>query len=90
MRAHCPSLPGARPAKPVPPFPNGSRVVLKCCPSSHPGVVTGFQRGKILVRWPDLNFLGKHKPGALTWAGQAKEIEVTHGQTTIKQKCRSQ
>jgi hypothetical protein len=61
-------LPGEKPVKPLAaPFPVGSRVVMKSCPSE-PGIVKGQSRGRILVRWDDLDYLGKHNPESLTLA----------------------
>ncbi len=46
-------------------FPPGTPVRLRCCPHGMPGTVAGAKRGRILVDWPDLGFLGSHPPASL-------------------------
>lgn len=64
------SLPSLR--IPVPPtrleqlFPKGSRVLLKACPDAPAGIVTGHESTRVLVSWPEPNYLGHHRAEALT------------------------
>jgi len=70
-KGHFVTLPGSKPALPESsPFPTGSTVYLKRCPSP-PGIVRGVTRAKVLVFWPDLKFTGKHPADALVLAGPA-------------------
>lgn len=48
-------------------FPLHSRVLLKSCPHGHgeTGTVIGFDRGKVLVCFLDLNLTGRHSPERL-------------------------
>ena len=72
MKRSQPKLPVYRdaPAPPPvpPPFPIGSLVILRNCPSGAPGIVRGVKRNRILVNWVDLNILGRHWPEALRLA----------------------
>jgi hypothetical protein len=50
-------------------FDLGAKVYLKTCPNAgEPGTVTGKQRGRILVDWPDLGHSTRHRPEALELA----------------------
>jgi hypothetical protein len=51
------------PAKPSPLAP-GSLVQLRNCPGE-PGIVREMRRSKVLVWWPDLHYLGRHRPDEL-------------------------
>lgn len=64
---HLPVLHSTTPPKPQP-FPAGSLVLLRVCPQGSPGCVRGMRRGRVVVHWPDLNYLGKHRPDALVGA----------------------
>ncbi len=46
-------------------FPLHSRVLLKSCPHGEPGTVIGFDRGKILACFRDLELTGRHTPDRL-------------------------
>lgn len=46
-------------------FPLDSHVLLKACPHGQPGRVTGISRGKIVVRWEDLQIVGKFQSESL-------------------------
>lgn len=47
-------------------FPISSRVVLRYCPDSgEAGIVTGYVRGRVIVRWPDWNREGKYQSCSL-------------------------
>ncbi|MGB8481734.1 MAG: hypothetical protein WCE63_23270 [Acidobacteriaceae bacterium] len=46
-------------------FPLHSRVLLKSCPHGEPGTVIGFDRGKILACFRDLDLTGRHTPDRL-------------------------
>jgi hypothetical protein len=61
---------------PPPQFAPGARVALKNCPGPA-GVVRGMRWGKVLVKWRDVNILGRHKPEALTLADEG---EMDHDQ----------
>jgi hypothetical protein len=60
-------LPGQRnsPTPAPTPFPVGAAVVLRSCPDATPGTVMGTRRGKIRVRWEDLNLTTMHRHAAL-------------------------
>ena len=64
--AHFPVLPVLC-SKPVvaPPFAVGSWLSLLSCPSAPPGQVQGMRHGRVVVRWGDLGYTGRHKPAAL-------------------------
>jgi len=47
-------------------FPKGSRVLLKACPDAPAGIVTGHESTRVLVSWPEPNYLGHHRAEALT------------------------
>jgi len=53
-------------------FPPGSLVALRNCPGPS-GVVRGVRWGKVLVKWTDLNVVGRHNPRALVLAADADE-----------------
>jgi hypothetical protein len=78
MRNGRPVLPGTKPKPPAMPFRMGTKVLMKCMPSGMPGIVQGVHRHRVLVRWGDLNFVGKHKPDSLVLAADAKESEHEH------------
>ena len=59
-----PTLPNSMPPKP-PPFAVGGAVLLKAAPFEVPGTVLRVERGKILVRWSDLRYVGRHKVNTL-------------------------
>jgi hypothetical protein len=58
-------LPNSKAPKPTPPFAIGAKVVLRSCPHAPPGVVQGMKRRRILVRWDDLGYVGRHQADAL-------------------------
>ena len=64
-----PSLPNSRPAKRVLPFGIGALVRLRTCLCGQPGRVQGMRRGRVIVKWLDITYVGKHKPEALVLAG---------------------
>ena len=52
---------GTQPDALQPAFPIGTRVRLKFCPDSgETGTVTGYERGKVRVLWPDWNREGRY------------------------------
>jgi hypothetical protein len=55
-------LPVRKAPKPTIVFAVGAKVRLLTCPHARPGMVRGTRRNKVLVRWSDLNFVGKHRP----------------------------
>jgi hypothetical protein len=46
-------------------FPLHATVLPKSCPHGEPGTVIGFDRGKVLVCFADLNLTGRHSPERL-------------------------
>lgn len=46
-------------------MPVGTGVLLRNAPHGTPGIVSGFSRGRVLVRWADLDLTTKHDPRAL-------------------------
>jgi hypothetical protein len=69
MTIRLPVLPAAGPA-PQPPFPIGSWVRLRSCPTAPPGEVEGVRYGRVLVHFPDLRLHGRYRPSALIAASQ--------------------
>lgn len=53
------SLINSKPPRPATPFAVGSLVVLRACPAAPPGVVQGQHRKRVIVRWNDLNYVGR-------------------------------
>lgn len=51
-------------------FPIGVKVTLKFCPSGEPGEVVGFERGRLVVRWPDCERHGRYMSCSLELLGQ--------------------
>jgi hypothetical protein len=51
----------------------GARVYLKTCQFGEPGTVMTHKRGKIMVYWPGIDFLGKHRPESLEIATAHQE-----------------
>jgi hypothetical protein len=77
MSKQSPRLPVLHNPAPKPDtFPVGSRVLLRSTPVGAPGTVTGTQRGRIHVRWADLDFVGKHRPSTLIVVGQPIAAEA--------------
>ncbi len=62
-------LPSSRIPPPPPPeaalYPKNTRVRLKSCPSGAPGEVVGHERRRVVVRWPDLEYTGRHRVESL-------------------------
>lgn len=54
-------------------FSPGALVLLKVCPHGQPGLVTGHARGKVIVRWEDLDLIGRHAPAVLLPVGRASD-----------------
>ena len=48
-----------------PPFPIGAKVRLRGCALGEPGTVLRIERCKVVVYWPDLDFLSRHRPKSL-------------------------
>lgn len=46
-------------------FPLHSRVLLNTCPHGQPGTIIGWNRGRVLVCFHDLNLTGQHDPASL-------------------------
>jgi hypothetical protein len=46
----------------------GSEVLLKGAPPCTPGVVIRVERHRIVIFWPDLDFIGRHEPASLVEA----------------------
>jgi hypothetical protein len=53
----------------------GSEVVLKGAPPGTPGTVIRIERNRMVIFWPDLDFIGRHEPESLVEA----EVVSTHG-----------
>jgi hypothetical protein len=51
----------------------GDKVYLRNCPTGQPGSVLREERGRIVVDWCDLKFIGRHRAASLVLA----EIEGT-------------
>jgi len=43
----------------------GEPVALRSCLAGEPGVLLRFERGKAIVEWRDLEFIGRHSPASL-------------------------
>jgi hypothetical protein len=41
-------------------FPIGCRVLLRYAGNDETGIVTGYERGKVVVHWPDWNREGQY------------------------------
>ena len=48
-----------------PPFAVGAKVLLRHCAFGEPGTVLRIERSKLVVLWPDLDFLARHSPETL-------------------------
>lgn len=48
-----------------PPFPIGAKVRLRACAFGEPGTVLRIERRKVVVYWPDLDFLSRHSAESL-------------------------
>jgi len=46
-------------------FAVGDKVRLKTCRHGEPGTVLRIERRKLVIRWPDLDFIGRHVPESL-------------------------
>lgn len=68
-----PLPPSSKKEPPVPQFAVGTLVALKSCPTGSPGIVRAVVRGRVLVHWADLNYLGRHRPDTLVSTTDAKE-----------------
>jgi len=67
-------LPVLRTSQPPQPtaFPIRSTVWLAALQHGTPGIVQGVTRGGMVrVRWPDLRYVGRHRPGALVAAQES-------------------
>lgn len=60
-----PKLPVLITATPSTEFLVGSQVKLRFDPDSGLGRIEGMKRDRYIVRWPTLNYLGRHSPDAL-------------------------
>jgi hypothetical protein len=49
----------------APPFPTGAAVRLRGRAFGEPGAVLRIERCKVVVYWPDLDFLLRHRPESL-------------------------
>jgi hypothetical protein len=58
------------PPPPPPPFAPGSRVHLRTCMVGVPGVVLRMTRGRVEVKWPQFNFVGRYRPDRLALAAE--------------------
>lgn len=71
-----PPLPSAIAAQ----FPAGARVLLRLCPEGRPGTVLRVARRRVVVRWADLGYVGKHDPHSLVIVGNPPPpTEAKHG-----------
>jgi hypothetical protein len=71
---HKPNLPFHRPARPEhKDFPIGAAVWLVSCPCGEPGRVEGVRFGRVLVRWHDIGYVGKHRAEALVLVEDKKK-----------------
>ncbi len=72
-------LPIPRIAQPqAEPFSTGSLVALKNCPGPT-GIVLGVKRGRIAVRWDDVDYVGRHKASSLVLAADDQEHQQSVG-----------
>jgi hypothetical protein len=46
-------------------FSVGDSVLLRSCRVGQPGRVIRFERGKAIVHWTDIDFIGKHRQESL-------------------------
>jgi len=50
------------------PFPVGSSVYLRGCRAGLPGKVIRLERGKVVILWQDLDYIGRHSASSLIHA----------------------
>jgi hypothetical protein len=49
-------------------IPVGSKVYLKVCPYGEPGTVIRRERARLVVLWPDLDYIARHPEASLETA----------------------
>jgi hypothetical protein len=54
-------------------FPIGSRVYLRACAFSVPGVVLRIERAKLVIYWRALDYIGRHRPEFLVLAAEDRD-----------------
>jgi hypothetical protein len=52
-------------------FEIGTKVVLRVCPHGQPGTILRIERRRVVVLWPDLDYLARHQPESLMEAKNA-------------------
>lgn len=56
----------------APAFSVGDCVYLRGCRSGLPGRVIRLERSKIVIHWPDLDYIGRHSTGSLISASEVR------------------
>ena len=51
----------------------GMKVHLRGCPHGQPGTVIRRARGRLTVSWPDIDYLGRHRPDSLIEAAPSPQ-----------------
>jgi hypothetical protein len=52
-----------------PAFSIGDPVFLQACKFGEPGRVIRIERGKLVILWSDLDYIGRHRPDSVAHAG---------------------
>lgn len=60
-----------------PSFGVGDSVMLRSCRHGEPGRVIRLERGKVVILWPDLDYIGRHSPASLIIVGPRKPDGAT-------------
>jgi hypothetical protein len=66
------------------PFAIGAKVRLRHCAFGEPGTVLRNERGKLVILWHDLDYLGRHRRESLMLAAEWPQADAAGERAVIR------